>query len=50
MPHGTLIAIVLTCAIGYTMLFAGLTKRTLRLGDRGRCPRCGRVRTFCRCR
>ena len=50
MEHQTLLAIVITCASGYTMLFSGLAKRRLRLGARGRCPRCGRLRETCSCR
>jgi hypothetical protein len=50
MTHQTLIAILVTCASGYTMLFNGVAKRTLRLGERGRCPDCGRLRIHCSCR
>jgi hypothetical protein len=50
MSHQTVIAILVTCASGYTMLFNGVAKRTLRLGQRGRCHGCGRLRVYCSCR
>jgi hypothetical protein len=50
MTHQTVIAMLVTCASGYTMLASGLAKRTLRLGTRGRCPGCGRLRAVCSCR
>jgi hypothetical protein len=50
MTHQTLIAILASCASGYTMLASGVAKRTLRLGARGRCPQCGRLRVVCGCR
>jgi hypothetical protein len=50
MTHQTLIAILVTCASGYTMLFNGVAKRTLRLGERGRWAGCGRLRGHCSCR
>jgi hypothetical protein len=50
MSHDTVIAMLVTCASGYTMLFGGLAKRTLRLGVRGRCRHCGRLRAVCTCR
>ena len=50
MSQQTLVAILVTCASGYTMLVSGLSKRRLRLGTRGRCPRCGRLRAVCSCR
>ena len=49
MAHQTLIAMLVTCASGYGMLYSGLAKRKLRLGLRGRCRHCGRVRDMCSC-
>jgi len=49
MTHQTVIAVLITSAGGYTMVFSGLAKRTLRLIPRGRCRRCGRLRAVCRC-
>jgi len=50
MSHDTVIAMLVTCVSGYAMLFAGLGKRALRLGVRGRCRHCGRLRAVCTCR
>ena len=50
MTHQTVIAMLITSASGYTMLAGGLAKRKLRLGVRGRCRRCGRLRVVCTCR
>ena len=50
MSQQTLIAILVTSASGYTMLVSGFAKNRLRLGTRGRCPRCGRLRAVCGCR
>jgi hypothetical protein len=38
-----------TCFSGYSMVFAGLAKRRLRTGTRGRCRKCGRARVVCTC-
>lgn len=50
MAHQDLLALLVTCAAGYTMIYTGLAKRMLRLGGRGRCRRCGRNRDYCSCR
>lgn len=50
MGHQTTLAILITCASGYTMMFTGLAKRRIRLGVRGRCRKCGRLRETCTCR
>ena len=50
MAHQTTFAILVTCASGYAMLFSGLAKRRLRIGTRGRCRSCGRLRETCSCR
>jgi hypothetical protein len=49
MAHQTVIAMLVTSVCGYTMIASGLAKRTLRLGVRGRCPDCGRLRVVCSC-
>jgi hypothetical protein len=48
--HQTVIGMLVTSAAGYAMLFTGVAKRKLRLGVRGRCRRCGRLRAVCTCR
>jgi hypothetical protein len=50
MTHQTAIAMLVTSLSGYAMVAAGLAKRKLRLGVRGRCRRCGRLRVVCTCR
>ncbi|HZD88019.1 MAG TPA: hypothetical protein VE088_08445 [Gaiellaceae bacterium] len=50
MSHQTLIAMLVTSVSGYWMLYSGLAKRMLRLGLRGRCASCGRLRATCSCR
>lgn len=49
MAHQTVIAMLVTSVSGYTMLASGIAKRTLRLGVRGRCRSCGRLRVACTC-
>jgi hypothetical protein len=50
MTHQTLTVLLVTCASGYTMIYAGLAKRRLRTGGRGYCRTCGRERVVCTCR
>jgi hypothetical protein len=50
MSQQTAIAMLVTSAAGYAMVLGGLARRRLRLGARGRCRRCGRLRVVCTCR
>jgi hypothetical protein len=50
MTHQAVIGMLGTSVAGYAMLFTGVAKRRLRLGARGRCRRCGRLRAVCTCR